>query len=583
MQTNPFRLARKTPLGLVELATEKLTGLDRLNAYYQNKPQHLDCQAFLHYALKTLAIDYQITNGSSSNIPKQGACVIVANHPLGALEGMILANILLKTRSDVKILANQVLKRVPELNELFIAVDVFESKNAMQTNIKAMRQAKKHLEAQGIVLIFPAGEVSTYDNQQQIRDIAWRKSCARLIRQTQADALCIHIQGQNSRSFYWAGKVHPFLRTAMLGHELLNKSQQVIDISIGQTIKYQEMQSLADDQSLTDYLRLNTYLLAPSCSPPLSPSSPLQTIIEPINPDSLALEISQLPKQSHLLDFKNFSVYCCSVKHIPLSIKEIGRIREHNFRQVDEGTGKACDLDHFDRTYKHLFIWDKDRRAIVGAYRLGLTDRITQKQGLNGLYSQTLFHYEKDFLQTMGPAIEMGRSVIDKPYQKSLTALMLLWKGIAMFASRNPQYTHLFGPVSISRAYSPIARQLLVSTLTMHYFDQEKASMVKAKNPLNTNDMSLWHPDMLTSLADIQLLSKVLARINQQSVPILLKQYLNLNGRLVSFNIDHKFNDALDGLIIVDLRNVPLKTLAKYMGEENASHYLNYHTIKKNK
>lgn len=576
MQSSPFRLTTNTPLKFIERLAEKVTGLHKLDAFYQQRPSNLDCQSFLRYTLDVLGISYHLTAGSAQNIPQTGAVVVVANHPLGAVEGVILAEVLRQVRPDVKILANQYLKRLPELSELFIAVDVFEGEGALKANIKAMREAQKHLEHEGLLLIFPAGEVSSYDQHGQLNDVAWSKSAARLIKRTQADALTIHIDGKNSRSFYLAGKVHPLLRTAMLGRELLNKQTAAIGISIGEVIEHKELCSLKTDQEITDYLRLNTYLLAPH--PDYSPKAlEYQTqIIDPIPSEFLTSEINALAIEDHLLDFKEFSVYCTKAKHIPNLLKEIGRIRETNFRLVNEGTGKACDLDEFDQTYLHLFVWDRQNQALVGAYRLGLSDKIIAKKGVKGLYSRTLFEYDASFIQDTGKAIEMGRSMIDAPYQKSLTALLLLWKGIAAYASRHPDYTHLFGPVSISSEYSPVARQLMVSTLQMHYFDQDKATQVKASNPLQTN-IPLWRQDMLSALADIQLLSKVLVRLNQQSVPVLLKQYLNLNGKLVSFNVDEDFNDALDGLIFVDLREVPTRTLAKYMGKDDANAYLTYH------
>jgi putative hemolysin len=179
----------------------------------------------------------------------------------------------------------------------------------------------------------------------------------------------------------------------------------------------------------------------------------------------------------------------------------------------------------------------------------------------------------------MGKSIEMGRSVIDQRYQKSMGALLLLWKGIATFVSRNPQYTHLFGPVSISSDYSEQTRQLLAASMTLHYGDQAKAEHVSPSNPLPSTTHN-WNTSMLTALGDLQLLARVVARIDQgKSIPVLLRQYLALNGKLISFNVDPEFNNALDGLIVVDLKQVELRTLARYMGAGEASTYLAYHQL----
>ncbi|NIY81803.1 lysophospholipid acyltransferase family protein [Vibrio hepatarius] len=581
--TSPFRLPRKTPFGIGENVTEWATGLSKLDKFYAQRPAGCDSKAFLRFTLEILRIEYQIVKGSLCHVPASGATVIVANHPLGCVEGVILAELLLQVRDDVQILANQYLKTVPELDELFIGVDVFEGKNAHRANLKALRQAHQHLDNGGLLLLFPAGEVSQLvdSKAQQIEDKEWSRSVSSLINKSKATTIPVFIDGQNSKRFYLAGKVHPLLRTLMLGRELLNKSKQQIDLSIGSAIKYKEVNGLTDAQ-LVNYLRLNTYLLQNktltqaqsnhhSNEPlPIAPALPLSDLLT---------DLRTLPKEHHLLTSGEFEVYCTTSDHIPSLLQEIGRLRERNFRSVGEGTGLSIDIDEFDKHYLHLFIWDRDNQCLVGAYRLGLVDELLAKEGLNGLYSRTLFHYEQPFLHTIGKAIEMGRSVIDEPYQKSMGALLLLWKGIAAYIQRNPEYTHLFGPVSISSHYSDQARQLLAETMTLHHYDAEKASYVTPTNPLPSQKNG-WNTGMLTALADLQLLSRVIARIDEgKGVPVLLRQYLGLNGKLVSFNVDPDFNNALDGLIMVDLKQVPVKTLARYMGSEHAQRYLEYHQV----
>ncbi|CSB82069.1 Putative hemolysin [Vibrio cholerae] len=302
--------------------------------------------------------------------------------------------------------------------------------------------------------------------------------------------------------------------------------------------------------------------------PPVAERLPLADLLE---------DIAQLPYADHMLRHNQFDVYCTTADNIPSLMHEIGRIRELNFREVGEGTGCALDIDRFDRDYLHLFIWDREKNQLVGAYRLGLVDKLIEHKGISGLYSSTLFHYDQRFLNNMGNAIEMGRSVIASQYQKSMAALLLLWKGIGTYVERHPQYTHLFGPVSISNDYSEQARRLLADTMTLHYYDSEQAELVMATNPLPTGQAQ-WNASLLTSLADLQLLSRVIARIDEgKGIPVLLRQYLGLNGKLVSFNVDPAFNNALDGLIVVDLRNVPTKTLARYMGQSEALRYLATH------
>jgi len=580
--SSPFRLPKKTPFRLGESFTEWATGLNKLDKFYAQRPAGCDTRAFLRFTLDILGIEYQVCKGSLSHVPESGPTVIVANHPLGCVEGVILAELLLQVRSDVQILANQYLKTVPELDELFIGVDVFEGQNAHKANLKALRKAHQHLNQGGLLLLFPAGEVSQLVDRKALRleDKEWSRSVSSLIRKSRATTIPTFIDGQNSQRFYLAGKVHPLLRTLMLGRELLNKSSQQIQISIGSAIKYKEVNALTDTQ-IVNYLRLNTYLLQSSArtKAQLSHSRSDLPIADPLPINDLEADLDSLPEDHLMLSSAEFDVYCTTADQIPSLMHEIGRLRERNFRQVGEGTGFAIDLDEFDRHYLHLFVWDRENRCLVGAYRLGLVDQIVSQHGITGLYSRTLFNFEQPFIDSMGKAIEMGRSVIDEKYQKSMAPLLLLWKGIAAYVHNNPQYTHLFGPVSISNDYSDQARQLLAQTMTLHHYDAKIAEFVTPANPLPTTNQS-WNTSMLTALADLQLLSRVIARIDEgKGVPVLLRQYLGLNGKLVSFNVDPAFNHALDGLIMVDLTNVPLKSLARYMGANQAEHYLKLHSL----
>ncbi|NOH46462.1 lysophospholipid acyltransferase family protein [Vibrio rotiferianus] len=578
--STPFRLPRRTPFGIGENVAEWATGLSQLDKFYAQRPVNADTKTFLRFTLDILGIDYRIAHGSLDSVPKQGATVIVANHPLGCVEGVILAELLLMVRDDIQILANQYLKTVPELDQLFIGVDVFEGKDAVKSNMKALRAANKHLANGGLLLVFPAGEVSQLVDakQQRLEDKAWSRSVSSLIRKNKATTVPAFIRGQNSKRFYMAGKIHPLLRTLLLGRELLNKQAQTINLSFGQAIKFKELNTLNDDQ-VVNYLRLNTYLLNRETQSvkPSSSSERLSPIAAGLPVGELLEELNNLPKESKLLTSGEFDVYCTESQNIPSLLHEIGRLRELNFRQVGEGTGLAIDIDHFDHDYLHLFVWDRENQCLVGAYRLGLVDQLIEKRGVAGLYSRTLFNYDQRFIDQMGKSIEMGRSVIAQQYQKSMSALLLLWKGIATFVHQNPDYTHLFGPVSISNDYSDTARQLLAQSMTLHHYDSNCAEYVTPSNPLPEHHRD-WNTSMLTALGDLQLLSRVIARIDEgKGVPVLLRQYLSLNGKLVCFNVDPAFNNALDGLITVDLRDVQEKTLARYMGREQTHEYLTYH------
>jgi len=281
-----------------------------------------------------------------------------------------------------------------------------------------------------------------------------------------------------------------------------------------------------------------------------------------------------------LLQSGEFDVYCAAAVDLPEVLDEIGRLREISFREVGEGTGKERDLDKYDEYYQHMFIWDRINRCLVGAYRLGLVDEIVPISKLKGLYSRSLFGFNKKFIKSLGYSIEMGRSFIRPEYQRNKNTLSLLWKGIATYIYQNPKYTTLFGPVSISNDYSEVSRALMTNFLKVHHYDDIRAGDVKATNPIKKPRNIFWTQEIIAMLSDNKTISKLVERMEgDKGLPILIKQYLGLNGRLVSFNIDKDFNDALDGLIVVDLREVPEKSLARYMGKERAAEYLKSHVL----
>ena len=577
---SPFNIPSKNNLRWLASAGESMLGLKKLNNYYRQKSDDLDTNQFIRYTLETLNINYSVIGGSLEDIPKEGPTIIVANHPFGAIEGVILAELLLQVRSDVKILANYFLQRIPELKDLFIGVDVFDKTQSTKNNMAPIKHAIKHIKQGGLLLMFPAGEVSSMHlSSAQITDKKWNRIIGMMVRKTKASVTPIYIEGRNSNLFHFAGIFHPRFRTLMLAREMLNKQNQTIDLHIGNTISSSELRGLDTDTAITQYLRLNTYLMA-NCYKKKTieyvDNSDFLEIADEISSDTLFNNIMSLSNTQLLLQSGDFDIYCASAGDLPFILDEIGRLREISFRGVGEGTGCRRDLDKYDEHYQHLFIWDRINRCIVGAYRLGLVDKIISKYGLKGLYSRSLFGCNKKFIKSLGQSIEMGRSFIRPEYQRNKNVLLLLWKGIAAYVHRNPQYTNLFGPVSISSDYSEFSRALMTSFLTVHHYDDLRSGEVKATNPHKKPRKVFWTQEMISMVSDNKLISKLVERMEgDKGLPILIKQYLGLNGQLVSFNVDKDFNDALDGLIFVDLLKVPEKVLARYMGKDLAKNYLN--------
>jgi putative hemolysin len=344
-----------------------------------------------------------------------------------------------------------------------------------------------------------------------------------------------------------------------------------------------------DPEALTAYLRQRTYLLAEkdTSTRSLKPfrfslrseAISVMPIADPVPPEAIQQEIRSLPPYSFLLAYQHFRVYFARSKYIPQTLREIGRLREITFRETGEGTGKSLDLDEFDQDYFHLFIWDENENGIVGSYRLGPVDIILLQKGLEGLYTYSLFRYDRRLIEQISPALEVGRSFILKSYQKQFAPLYLLWKGIAAFIARYPHYRFLFGPVSISNEYSTYSRQLLITFLEQYAWDANLSRLVKPKAPFSTFFLKWKAKKVVKYLYDLNDVSDVLKQLEKdmKGVPVLLRQYLNLGGKILAFNVDKEFSDVLDALICVDLLKTKRDILNRFFEPEQLRHFFDFH------
>lgn len=566
----------------LQRGTEVLLALDKCRRLYAHLPEGPP-EDFCARALASLEVQVEVSPGDLARIPHQGRLIVTANHPFGAVEGLALLNLLRQVRPDIRILANSLLQRIPELSPFIIAVDLFGGTEGKHKNVGGLRESLRWLDQGGVLVIFPAGEVSHLNlRRASIGDPPWSQNLARLVRLSGAAVLPVYFPGRNSLVFQVMGLFHPVLRTALLPHELLNKRNCRLEVRIGATIPLRRLRTMTD-ADMTDYLRGKTYLLGRRVRQAgetihvrslesIRPSIPAELLEQ----DVLAL----LPAQC-LHESGTYQVFHATAGQIPQVLEEIGRLRELTFRGVGEGTGRSVDLDHFDAYYTHLFVWQRETREIVGAYRLGRVDDILAALGPKGLYTSTLFRYRLRFFNDLGPALELGRSFVQPKYQKSYNPLMLLWKGIGRFVAKNPKYAKLFGPVSISREYQHASRQLMVNTLVEGYSIPELARMVKARRPLRLEQRSfgVCRKNALKISSNFDEMDLVVADLETdgKGVPVLLRQYLSLGGRFLAFNVDEEFCDVLDGLVLVDLRRTDNKTLERYCGREGAAQFHAYH------
>jgi len=309
----------------------------------------------------------------------------------------------------------------------------------------------------------------------------------------------------------------------------------------------------------------------------------LAAVIPAIDPAVIEREIAALPPEQTLSEQREHAVLYASAQQIPNLLREIGRLREVTFREVHEGTGEEVDLDRFDQEYVHLFSWNRQAREVVGSYRMGKCDEIVREQGIEGLYTHTLFRYGPDLLARIGNSLELGRSFVRKEYQRNYGPLMLLWRGIGNYVARFPQYRTLFGTVSINAEYQDLSQQLIAAFLEDQAFDTDLASLIEPRHPFKRRRIPGFDKNqhLPTGLKDIRDISDLIAEIetSQKAVPVLLRHYLNLGGKVIGFNIDASFGHVLDGLIVVDLKKTDPKILAYFMGAEGAGQFFTHHGI----
>lgn len=579
-------------LGLTRGIIEKSLRFPELNSIYQRTLQQQDQSlSFARRALLAMNVTWRVHGAEAGIVPATGPVVVVANHPFGGIEGMLLLALLESFRGDVKVMANYLLARMPEARDSFIFVDPFGSARSTGYNIRPLKEALVWLKQGHVLGIFPAGEVSSVDLKSgKVRDPAWSPSIAAFIRRTQATVVPVFFAGHNGPLFNLAGLIHPRLRTLMLPQQLVNKRDRELSIQIGQPIPWSEMAEYGADEQLIQYLRLRTYILAErepkSARLPVAPFRRRPPRQQPVAAagatDSFAREIAALPAAQLLVTAAEMRVYFAGATQIPEVLRELGRLREIAFRAVGEGTGRALDLDRFDDYYLHLFIWNAERREVVGAYRLGLADEIVPARGIKGLYTRTCFRFDDRLMRRLQPAIELGRSFVRPEYQKAFSSLLLLWRGLSAFIVRHPRYTHLFGPVSITNEYRDASRNLMLRSLRFSNFENELARFVKPRKPPRRTRRAEWSlPDFHPYIDNLELVSKLVQEIenDQKGIPILLRQYLKLGGRLLAFNVDPDFSYSLDGLIAVNLLKTDPRVLKRYMGAAETDSYRAHHGL----
>jgi putative hemolysin len=544
----------------------------------------------LENLLAEMRVGLRVEPADQARIPASGPVVVVANHPYGMLDGAILTVLLTRVRPDVKVLTNFLLSDVPELKRHCIFVDPFHTDQSIASNRRALRQALGWLQEGGMLAMFPSGEVSHWQMPAaQIADPEWNDAAARLMRRSRASALPVYFCGHNGVGFQLLSMIHPRLRTAFLLQEFLQQEGKTVEVRVGSEISADAIAAVPTDDQATEYLRSRTYLLARRTRPEAVWSAALRSritirihepVAAPVQRDLLAEEVARLPEDRCLVESGDFAVYLADGREMPQMLREVGRLREVTFRRAGEGTGKSVDLDRFDNYYWHVLLWNTKENELVGAYRAGNTAKILAERGLGGLYTSTLFRYDEKLFQKLGPALELGRSFVRPEYQRQYAPLLLLWKGIARLVATRPETPVLFGAVSISNDYNEASREMIYQFFDERMREDELAGWIQPRRPFRPSLLRRWDcRSMCHALRDLDELSQPIADVEAdgKGLPILLRQYAKIGGKMLGFNVDRKFSSVLDGLVVVDLRQTEPAVLDRYMGREGAAKFRHFH------
>ncbi|WP_421298220.1 lysophospholipid acyltransferase family protein [Aeromonas veronii] len=527
-------------------------------AAFASRYPHLRGLDFVEQALTQLDFDYRVSEAQLEHIPASGRVILVANHPIGSLDGLALLQLLGRIRPDVKIVANQLLAQLSPLRPLLLPVDNMEDK----TDRQAILAMNEHLAHEGALVIFPAGEVSRL-GLKGVKDGPWQAGFIKLAQRTRTPLVPIHLGGRNSLWFYLASWLNKPASALLLVRQLFRQQGQTLPVTIGARIPLGSFQELPA-KTAAQLVRNHLYRIGRGKAGRLQTEAPIAL---PEDRRQLKQAIESCEQLGTTPDGQGIYLYRRHELSHSVILRELGRLREIAFRAVGEGSDKRRDLDGFDNDYHHLILWDPARLDIIGAYRFAPVAELLASKGKDGLYSHTLFGFEDKLLPRLEQAIELGRSFIQPAYWGK-RGLDYLWFGIGAYLARYPRYRYLFGPVSLSGSLPPAAKDLLVSFYRQHFAPE--LALAPSRRPYPETQPLF---EGLDYGADLKALKARLDNLGC-AIPTLYKQYSELcepgGVQFMDFGIDPDFNHCIDGLVWVDVSRIKSHKRARYIGSHLA-------------
>ncbi|MGN0033761.1 MAG: lysophospholipid acyltransferase family protein [Candidatus Limimorpha sp.] len=555
-------------------------GFRKINKLYSPSAD-LKNREFTEDMLRIYNTTFDIDENELGNIPKEGPFMIVSNHPFGAMEGIILYHVVSKVRPDFKVMANFILSYIPNLKDVFFAVNPFSDNPEWKSSVNGIKASMQQLKDGHGLGVFPAGEVSRYHGHSYPDDIAWSPSIARIIQKTNVPVIPVYFDGTNSRLFYICSKINSFLATLRLVRELLNKRNKKIIMKIGKPMLQSELCQYESPEALSAYLRSRSYALQANIAKDDKKirTKVYDTIDAPARPSELVRELLNIKDKSLLFSTAGYECYLADYYDIPHVMHEIGRRREEAFRAIGEGTGKNIDTDHYDVYYKHLVLWDSKQQSIAGGYRIGLGDEIMRKYGIKGFYVNSLFSIDPCLENFLTYTMELGRSYVSIDYQKDILPLMLLFKGLMFSIVKYPEMKYFIGPVSISSWFPKFYQSIIVHYVKTKHSDEEMSRLIKPKTPFQP-DFYKVDVDVLmqNNMDSVDKFDRYLMKLSNGDfrMPTLFKKYLKINAKFLCFNVDPDFNNTLDGLLFLRFEDYPLEELMMLIKDNTQEEKVRY-------
>lgn len=533
---------------------------DEINEFLK-KNSLKDSFGFIESVIDHFNIDIILNKKELSRVPPYGKVVIIANHPLGTLDALALIYLLQDVRKDIKVVANSFLYQVDNLKDLIIPVDNIKGK----MDKKSLSLIYESLKKEEAVIIFPSGEVSRA-RPTGIKDTKYKSGFYKIAKKMRAPILPIYIKAKNSNNFYLLSILNKTLASTTIMHEMFKYHNKKISFKIGKAIPYEsyKLDSLNTKEAVK-IVRKHFYSIAKGKNGILKTQNEISL---PERKDEIKYELKSAEELGQTKDGKKILLYETDSESVVL--KEIGRLREISFRHVGEGSGKKRDIDSYDFYYNHLIVWDEENLEIAGAYRIGICKDIVSMFGKNGLYTSTLFNFDKKFDEYFKNSIELGRSFVQPKYWNS-RALDYLWQGIGAYVRENKNIRYLFGPVSLSDSYSDEAKALIIYYYQNYFKPKEK--MVHHKSPYIFSQKQIAKMQEIFTLKDKKLdflkLKEELS-LYGNIVPTLYKQYSEVceegGVEFHDFGVDKDFNNCIDGFIVCDLDKLKPQKRKRYIG-----------------